>query len=404
MPYRLDEVKENAIHSWAYTALGLDADNVIWDRPNAPRPDPPYALLNILSGPRKTGRAAEERYKELDTFVYAMRKEFTLTVGIYGGDGYLKQLGNLLDSLEKPSALTTLRQAGLACWGFEPPVDLSTLLDTQFEDRAAVDIFFAYGEAMEDDAVGRIESVNMVAKFAIPPPPPDENTVILYKLDNLSGVVVDSSSNGLDGINYSCLRGNPGVYDKSFDFAFLTSYIDANSKNLSDLWRSGLGDTGTIDFWFRALKESFWGGIGGGAGGYFFHFDKTKILEYVNSLKFYHDGTDLILKRFVSGEGTLILEAKIALSNLDLGLNWHYYRVTWTTAKLEIYIDDELKAYDEDTANPWQNRSLKYALIGAFNLDDVIRPHLDGRMDYFRISDIVRGSSDGSVRKIDITV
>lgn len=167
MPYRLDETKENAIHSWVMAAMSLAADNVIWDRPNAPRPDPPYALLNILSGPRKTGRAAEERYKELDTFVYAMRKEFTLTVGIYGGDGYLKQLGNLLDSLEKPSALTTLRQAGLACWGFEPPVDLSTLLDTQFENRAAVDIFFAYGETMEDDAVGEIQKVRFTGQSGL---------------------------------------------------------------------------------------------------------------------------------------------------------------------------------------------------------------------------------------------
>jgi len=93
-----------------------------------------------------------------------MRKEFTLTVGIYGGNGYLEQLGNLIDSLEKPSARAVLRQAGLAVWVSEPPVDLSTLLDTQFEMRAAVDIIFAYGEAMEDDAVGEIQKVRFTGQ------------------------------------------------------------------------------------------------------------------------------------------------------------------------------------------------------------------------------------------------
>jgi len=161
--YRLDKAKEDAIQLWVSTVLGLSASNVIWDR-GGPRPDPPYALLNILSGPRKTSPSAEERYKELDTYIYAMRWEFTLTVGIYGGNGYLEQLGNLISSLEKPSVLTPLRQAGLACWGSEDPVDLSTLLDTQFEDRAAVDIFFAYGEAIEDDAVGEIQKVRFTGQ------------------------------------------------------------------------------------------------------------------------------------------------------------------------------------------------------------------------------------------------
>ena len=163
MPYRLDKAKEDAIHDWVMAAMSLEANKVIWDRPPAPRPDPPYALLNILSGPQQVGEA-EERYKELDTFVYAMRWTFTFTVGIYGGDGYLAQIANLAKSLTKPSARATLRQAGLAVWGSEPPVDLSALLDTQFEDRAAVDILFAYGEAVEDNAVGEIQKVRFTGQ------------------------------------------------------------------------------------------------------------------------------------------------------------------------------------------------------------------------------------------------
>lgn len=164
--YRLDKAKEDAIHTWVMAAMSLGAAKVIWDKPNAPRPDPPYALLNILSGPLATG-PAEEQYKELDTFIYAMRWEFTLTVGIYGGNGYLEQLKNLIASLQLPSSQATLRQAGLAFWGSEPPVDLSSLLDTQFEMRAAVDMRFAYGEAIEDDAVGEIQKVRFTGQSGL---------------------------------------------------------------------------------------------------------------------------------------------------------------------------------------------------------------------------------------------
>ena len=165
MAYSLDEIKEDAIHTWVMASLGLEDDKVIWDKPNAPRPDPPYILLNILSPPQETG-PAEEIYKEEDTFIYAMRWVFTLTVGIYGGNGYLKQLTTLIASLQLPTSQATLRQAGLAVWGSEPPVDLSTLLDTQFEDRAAVDIRFAYGEAVEDEP-GEIQKVRFTGQSGL---------------------------------------------------------------------------------------------------------------------------------------------------------------------------------------------------------------------------------------------
>jgi len=40
---------------WFVAGSGLPSDSVIWARPNAPRPDKPYAVLDILTGPAQIG-------------------------------------------------------------------------------------------------------------------------------------------------------------------------------------------------------------------------------------------------------------------------------------------------------------------------------------------------------------
>lgn len=384
--YRLDKDKEDAIHSWISATLGLSAGNVIWDRPNASRPDPPYALLNILSGPRKTSPSAEERYKELDTFVYAMRKEFTLTVGIYGGNGYLKQLGNLIDSLEKPSALTTLRQAGLACWGSEDPVDLSTLLDTQFEDRAAVDIVFAYGEAMEDDAVGEIQSVRYKGLYR--PFKSDENTILLYHLDGLSGSVADSSSNGFNGVNVGCRRGEPGVFNNSFFFEEQEyTYVDFLSSGFETLWKAGACNEGTVEFYIK-MKYDLWKAP---VFNYLFAVSASVLLQYFNYIHAYTVyGEIYFSRRMVPGAWQQLV---VNTKGLNLGTDWHFLRFTWTANELKVWIDGKLLGTNDTAGVVWDvSKPLNLARIGAS--PNVTAGINDSWIDEFRISDIVKTEKD----------
>ena len=149
--YRLDETKELALYTWVYGILGI---TTIWDKSNAPRPVLPYATLNISGGGKKEGEP-EERYKELDTWTYPMRKVLTLTVNIFAEEGHLAYGDGLVNSLSLPTVQDTLRAAGFAIRRSSDVMDISRLLDTKYELRAGVDIFLAY-ETDVDDVPGEI--------------------------------------------------------------------------------------------------------------------------------------------------------------------------------------------------------------------------------------------------------
>ncbi len=154
--YRLDESKEFALYNWVSSKLGITA---IWDKPNAPRPALPYATLNISGGPRKEGNP-EEIYKGIDTFTYPMRRAITLTMQVFSESGHLVFADSLISSLSLPTVQDSLRSAGFAVRGSSDVMDISRLLDTKFEMRAAVDIFLAY-ETDVDDMPGEIQHVTI---------------------------------------------------------------------------------------------------------------------------------------------------------------------------------------------------------------------------------------------------
>ena len=147
--YRLNEAKELAIYNWASSTLGI---TTIWDKPNAPRPALPYATLNFSGGGRSEG-APEEIYKTTDTYTYPVRKVITLTVQIFAENSHLAYADALVNSLSKPTVQDFLRSAGFAIRGNSNIMDISRLIDTKFEMRAAIDIFLAYETDITDTTV-----------------------------------------------------------------------------------------------------------------------------------------------------------------------------------------------------------------------------------------------------------
>lgn len=153
----IDSDKQDAIYDFAVAASGID---VIWDKPGAPRPAVPYVTLNVSSGPRKVG-SPEVRYGGVqDTFTYPMRKEITLTINSYADSGWLATLGDFIDALELPSKQELLRNAGLAIIRSENPIDISELLNDQYEGRGSVDIILGYCDNI-NDVSGEVESVEI---------------------------------------------------------------------------------------------------------------------------------------------------------------------------------------------------------------------------------------------------
>lgn len=159
MAYRLDQQKEDAIYDWAVASLGVGTP-VIWDKPNAPRPELPYSTLNIIGGPIPVGDRPSRTYKELDTWTYHFKFRMTLSVNILGYSDHLTKMNTLLNSLYLPTKIEILNTVGLACWGVDGPRDLSVKMDTEWELRSHADIFLSYGEDV-DDVPGEIQKIEL---------------------------------------------------------------------------------------------------------------------------------------------------------------------------------------------------------------------------------------------------
>lgn len=159
MPYRLDQVKEDGIYNWISNIVGSSIP-VIWDKPDAIKPNLPYVTLNIIGGPNKVGNRPNRKYKELDKWNYTFVKRITLSVNIftYGDNAGLME--TILDSLQLPTKLVLLRDVGLAFWGYDGAFEDSTLVDTKWEFRSHADIFLSYGIIKEDEP-GEIQKINL---------------------------------------------------------------------------------------------------------------------------------------------------------------------------------------------------------------------------------------------------
>lgn len=158
MAYRLDTIKEDAIYDWAIASI--PNTTIIWDKPTTDRPELPYVTLNIIGGPIKLDNKTPYRYKELDTWTYYFKKRITLSINIYGYEDHLNKIEELLDSLELDTKIEILNNAGLACWGYDGPRDLSLQRDTEWEFRSQADVFLSYGKNV-DDVPGEVQSIEL---------------------------------------------------------------------------------------------------------------------------------------------------------------------------------------------------------------------------------------------------
>lgn len=126
---------------------------------NAPRPTVDYLTLYI-SNVVQIGWDYER--SPLSTAGIANQigdREFTFQVQAYGGD-VISVLQNLRTSLQKQTVLDTLRANGIVFANWFPINDLTTLVDSRFEQRASMDILFRIADIYTDVA-GVISSVNL---------------------------------------------------------------------------------------------------------------------------------------------------------------------------------------------------------------------------------------------------
>lgn len=150
--YRFNETIEDALLTFIATTTGI---TTIWDKQDvkgvtrAVRPNPPFATLNISSGPTPIGYS-DFIYKTADIYTQKTRKKFTLSVNIYALNNHLGIATDIWTKLQDEVALMGLRRSGISYLPkTDGPIDLSKLLETGHEFRAIIDLVFSYCEIKE---------------------------------------------------------------------------------------------------------------------------------------------------------------------------------------------------------------------------------------------------------------
>jgi len=159
MGYRLNQIYEDAIYDFIVASVGAGV-SVIWDKQNADKPNLPYITLNIPGGPIPVVNRPTSKYKSLDTWTYGFCSRVTLSINFYGYELHQYYLEKIIQSLYIDDKVDLLNIAGLACWGYDGPRDLSVLIDTEFEYRGQVDVFLSYGKTV-DSSPGEVQKIGL---------------------------------------------------------------------------------------------------------------------------------------------------------------------------------------------------------------------------------------------------
>jgi len=116
-------------------------DSVIFFRPNAPRPALPYTSIQYLSSVGEINDF-EQFDKEDDLVKVFGNREVTYTLNCYGTNA-LDEANKLQGSLRTTTVRAKLAEnVAIRIWRTESIRDLSSLIDSGFEERAVFDIVF----------------------------------------------------------------------------------------------------------------------------------------------------------------------------------------------------------------------------------------------------------------------
>lgn len=148
MPINFKDLKDD-LYDWAITVVPTGMPVIYW-QPNAPRPLVPYLTLFISSVVSINEDWSSPESDLLGEIQMKGDRQFTLEVQAYGGDP-LTTIENIRTSLQKQTVLDTLRANGIAVYQALTINDITNLIDTQFEQRAQIDILMGIAQTYTDN-------------------------------------------------------------------------------------------------------------------------------------------------------------------------------------------------------------------------------------------------------------
>lgn len=161
------------ILKWFKSAAALGEEQVIFADQRGDQPDTPYGTVKLLSGPKVLGHDEERQPDELDLdsdVLISGQRRILVSLNIYsnkdsqkpGGTdkpGALERMRNVRDSLELPTVYTALNDQGISINDKGEIQNLSTLLETTFQERAQLDITFGFASNIGDQPGTIVEVV-----------------------------------------------------------------------------------------------------------------------------------------------------------------------------------------------------------------------------------------------------
>lgn len=173
--------RENALRAWVRTVSKLPDTQVVWADQDLTRLKGQFITMRmgdlsaLGSADEVTHDFDEEREagQEIEITVNGQRS-FVLSLQCFGEGEYSAKgvLSRLKTSLSLPSVLSLFETAGLGCYDTGPIQNITALLDTTFEPRAAMEAYFYCSEVVSErnTFVETVEVLNEIRNetFTIP--------------------------------------------------------------------------------------------------------------------------------------------------------------------------------------------------------------------------------------------
>ena len=141
-----------------------DLDKIALIKPEAVIAKIPYVTLKIInSGEEGTGGFSRRTIDD-DTSEYKENMTATLSINLFGSNGYWRDVNRLKSSWKLPSELQEMKKVNVAFLNPEGVNDLSQSSGTKKELRAQFDIIFRYSELF-NDSDGSIKKIGISGEF-----------------------------------------------------------------------------------------------------------------------------------------------------------------------------------------------------------------------------------------------
>lgn len=154
---------DTTIYDWASTFAGIE---VVWMNDNGPKPDLPYLALR-RSSLAAIGHGFESIPDGGGLAKISGDRDMTVNIQAYGSNAY-GRLDELYNVRLDPNSQELLALGDLALVNLLAITNLTGLNDTEFEERAQMDLLFRFASQRTGVDVGLIEIVEIEGNLKDP--------------------------------------------------------------------------------------------------------------------------------------------------------------------------------------------------------------------------------------------